>query len=64
MPLTDLRDLQLQDMTALVAEAGEPAFRATQLCHWIYKRQATHLQQIERLARAIATAPAGAPVRE
>ena len=25
MPLTDLRDLQLQDMAALLAEAGEPA---------------------------------------
>jgi 23S rRNA (adenine2503-C2)-methyltransferase len=49
MPLTDLRDLQLQDMTALLAEDGEPAFRATQLCHWIYKRQATDLQQMSDL---------------
>ncbi len=49
MPLTDLRDLQLQDMTALLAEAGEPAFRATQLCHWIYKRHATDLQQMSDL---------------
>ena len=29
MPLTDLRDLQLQDMATLLAEAGEPGFRAT-----------------------------------
>jgi 23S rRNA (adenine2503-C2)-methyltransferase len=49
MPLTDLRDLPLQDMTALLVEAGEPAFRATQLCHWIYKRQATDLQQMSDL---------------
>jgi 23S rRNA (adenine2503-C2)-methyltransferase len=49
MPLTDLRDLPLQDMTALLAEAGAPAFRATQLCHWIYKRQATNLQQMSDL---------------
>ena len=49
MLLTDLRDLPLQDMTALLAEAGEPAFRATQLCHWIYKRQATDLQQMSDL---------------
>jgi 23S rRNA (adenine2503-C2)-methyltransferase len=49
MPLTDLRDLPLQDMTALLAETGEPAFRATQLCHWIYKRQATDLQQMSDL---------------
>jgi 23S rRNA (adenine2503-C2)-methyltransferase len=49
MPLPDLRDLQLQDMTALLTEAGEPAFRATQLCHWVYKRQATALQQMGNL---------------
>ena len=49
MPLTDLRDLPLQDMTALLAEAGAPAFRATQLCHWIYKRQVTDLQQMSDL---------------
>ena len=60
MPLTDLRDLQLQDMTALLAEAGEPAFRATQLCHWVYKRQATRPAADERLARATAAASAGA----
>src|SRR5215510_3454105 len=53
MPLTDLRDLQLQDMTALLAEAGEPAFRATQLCHWIYKRQATDLQQMSDLPESL-----------
>jgi 23S rRNA (adenine2503-C2)-methyltransferase len=49
MPLTDLRDLQLQDMATLLAEAGEPGFRATQLCHWVYKRQATNLQQMTDL---------------
>jgi 23S rRNA (adenine2503-C2)-methyltransferase len=49
MPLTDLRDLQDQDMVTLLAEAGEPAFRATQLCHWVYKRQATGLQQMSDL---------------
>jgi 23S rRNA (adenine2503-C2)-methyltransferase len=49
MPLTDLRDLQLQDMATLLAEAGEPGFRATQLCHWVYKRQASSLQQMTDL---------------
>src|SRR5215470_15467247 len=49
MPLTDLRDLQLQDMTALLTEVGEPAFRANQLCHWIYKRQATDLRHMSDL---------------
>jgi len=49
MPLTDLRDLQLQDMATLLAEAGEPGFRATQLCHWVYKRQATSLHHMTDL---------------
>ena len=46
MPGTDLRDLQLQDMAALLVAEGEPAFRATQLCQWVYKHQATSLQQM------------------
>lgn len=49
MPLTDLRDVSLQDMTTVLVEAGEPAFRATQLCQWVYKRQATSLQQMTDL---------------
>jgi len=49
MPLIDLRDLQLQDIATLLAEAGEPAFRATQLCHWVYKHQATSLQHMTDL---------------
>lgn len=46
MPLTDLRDLQLQDIAALLAAEGEPAFRATQLCQWVYKRQATQVEHM------------------
>ena len=49
----DLRDLQLQDMVALLAAAGEPAFRATQLCQWVYKRQATSLQQMTDLPEVL-----------
>src|SRR5262249_59833985 len=46
MPDIDLRDLQLQDMVTLLAAEGERGFRATQLCQWVYKRQATRLQQM------------------
>jgi 23S rRNA (adenine2503-C2)-methyltransferase len=49
MPLTDLRDLQLKEMTALLASAGEPGFRARQVCHWVYKRQATDVEQMTDL---------------
>ena len=59
MSLIDLRDLQLQELTALLAKEGEPRFRATQLCHWVYKRQATSLHQMtdmpERLRQWLCT---------
>ncbi|MGQ4810064.1 putative dual-specificity RNA methyltransferase RlmN [Candidatus Entotheonellaceae bacterium PAL068K] len=46
MSLTDLRDLQLQDIAALLPTEGEPRFRAAQICHWVYKHQVTRLQQM------------------
>jgi 23S rRNA (adenine2503-C2)-methyltransferase len=49
MALTDLRDLQLHEMGTLLAAEGEPAFRAKQLCQWVYKRQATDLAQMTDL---------------
>jgi 23S rRNA (adenine2503-C2)-methyltransferase len=36
-------------MQALLAAEGEPGFRAQQLCHWVYKRQATSLLQMTDL---------------
>ena len=53
MALTDLRDVALQEMTTMLAKAGEPAFRATQLCHWVYKRQAISLEQMTDLPEAL-----------
>lgn len=49
MALTDLRDLQLPELEAFLVEEGEPRFRAAQLCQWVYKRQATSLQQMTDL---------------
>jgi 23S rRNA (adenine2503-C2)-methyltransferase len=37
-PLTDIRDLALDDLDILVADAGERSFRAKQLAGWIYGR--------------------------
>ncbi len=53
MPLTDLRDLQFQDMANLLEAEGEPAFRAQQLCRWVYKRQATEWQQMTNLSASL-----------
>lgn len=59
MPLTDLRDFQLQDMAAQLTAEGEPRFRAAQLCQWVYKRQATSLDDMtdlpERLRQRLQT---------
>lgn len=46
MSMTDLRDLQLAELTDLLAEEGEARFRAAQICQWVYKRQATSLHQM------------------
>ena len=51
MSLTDLRDLQLQDMVTFLTEEGEPSFRAMQLCQWVYKRQATQVQDMTDLPK-------------
>jgi len=40
-------------MVTLLAEVGEPAFRARQLCQWVYKRQATSLQHMTDLPESL-----------
>ncbi len=58
MSRTDLRDLQLPELATLLADDGEPRFRAAQICQWVYKRQATALQEMtdvpERLRHRLA----------
>src|SRR5919108_713406 len=64
MSPTDLRDLQLDEMRALLAAEGEPGFRAQQLCHWVYKRQATSLLPAEIVGQVLHfQAPGKAPER-
>lgn len=53
MPLTDLRDLQLDEIAALLEAEGEPRFRAQQLCHWLYKRQAGSWQHMTDMPEAL-----------
>lgn len=53
MALTDVRDLQFQELRAILVAAGAPAFHATQICQWVYKRQATSLEQMTNLPVAL-----------
>jgi 23S rRNA (adenine2503-C2)-methyltransferase len=43
--------LSRDELTALMQEIGEPAFRARQLWHWIYHRGATDFEKMTSLAK-------------
>ena len=47
----DLVGLDRQDLAALMAELGEPAFRARQLWHWIYYRGSRDFSAMSSLAK-------------
>lgn len=49
----DLRDLHYHELATLLEEEGEAAFRTTQLCQWIYKRQASNIEQMTNLPEAL-----------
>ena len=53
MSLTDLRDLRRDEIAAFLAAQGEPDFRARQVCQWVYRRQATSVQQMTDLSEAL-----------
>jgi 23S rRNA (adenine2503-C2)-methyltransferase len=53
MSLTDLRDLRRDEIAAFLAAQGESDFRARQVCQWVYKRQATSVQQMTDLPEAL-----------
>ncbi|GIX46695.1 MAG: dual-specificity RNA methyltransferase RlmN [Candidatus Tectimicrobiota bacterium] len=53
MARIDLRDLTLPEMAALLEEAGQPAYRARQLCHWVYQRLVTDCAQMSDLPLAL-----------
>jgi len=52
-PALDLRSLPLPALEQLVAELGEPRFRALQLFRWIHRAGATSLEQMTNLPLAL-----------
>ena len=48
-----LLDLSIEELTALVQELGQPAFRARQIWEWIYKRYAGDFEAMTNLPRAL-----------
>ena len=52
---TSLYDLTRDQITAQLAEWGEPAFRAGQIWRWIYERHAADIDSMSDLSKALRT---------
>lgn len=51
METYDLRSLHLDEMTALIKDLGQPAFRAKQLFNWVHQKQVQSLSQMHNLGK-------------
>ena len=49
----DIRSLTPDDISSLVAEMGQPAFRAKQLCEWLFDKQALSFDEMTNLPKAL-----------
>jgi 23S rRNA (adenine2503-C2)-methyltransferase len=51
----DIRDLSLSDLETLLAEWGEPRFRAGQVYEWLWSKSATQIDAMSNLSRNLRT---------
>ncbi len=49
----DLRSMSLAELTAVVAQAGEPGFRARQIFKWLHQKYASSLEQMTDLSKGL-----------
>ena len=56
--MIDLRSMTLEELTAWLKEQGEPAFRAKQIFHWLY-RGVTSFDEMSDLSKALRQKLAG-----
>ena len=56
--MVDLRSMTLEELTAWLKEQGEPAFRAKQIFHWLY-RGVTSFDEMSDLSKALRQKLAG-----
>ena len=49
----DLRSMGIDDMTALLKEMGQPAFRAKQLFGWVHEKQVQHIDDMHNLGKGL-----------
>ena len=52
-PARDLVGLSREELGAVLAELGEPGFRANQLWHWIYHRGERDFERMTTLAKSL-----------
>jgi len=53
MEQQDLRNMNLEEMTALMVQLGQPAFRAKQLFAWVHQKQAVHISEMHNLGKRL-----------
>jgi 23S rRNA (adenine2503-C2)-methyltransferase len=53
--LRDLRDLSLEELEETVVAAGERAYRARQIAHWLYRRNVDSIDAMHDLPAALRT---------
>lgn len=51
--MKDLRGMNLDEMTELLKELGQPAFRAKQIFGWIHEKQVSQIGEMHNLGKAL-----------
>ena len=51
--LRDIRSLSEQEITDLVKELGQPAFRAKQICEWLFAKQAGSFDEMTNIPKKL-----------
>ena len=53
MEKTDIKSLNLEELTAFITASGEKAFRAKQLYEWMHKKLAPGYEEMTNLPKAL-----------
>lgn len=53
MDKTDIKSLNIDELTELVKRFGEPAFRASQIFEWLHKKHVASFEEMTNLSNAL-----------
>ena len=53
MEKKDLRAMDLDEMTALLQQLNQPAFRAKQVFGWVHQKQVQQISQMHNLGKSV-----------